>query len=450
MKKGKALNYLQFTTKGDLFKKSSLMALSSGLGALSRFLLVTMLARYLSPETYGIWVSITSIAAIMMFGDFGITNALRNKLSVLIASDENTDNIEREYFFTMFYFFLGLSIVLVLVFVLLIPFLPIEKLFNTSDLILKEKGVYIFIVIQILFIIGIPFGMSMGLFFSYNESHIYALLNILNSLSSLVLVFIAAFALMIDIVILAQLYFILNFLFAFLSFIVFVRRRKWFRNLSINIRISLKRVKELLGTGIMFLGIQLSTSYISNVPTIFIGAVGDLVTAASFNILQKLYTLFLNIYQSVFNPIWAKMSELRAKGNWTELRRLHYRTMVISAIVFIFYAIFLTLFSSTIIKLVAGEQYHVSKILTFLLGITFTCYIVYDSSTLIQNAYGKIKVRQVLLFFSFFLLNFFLPYFYKLYNDKGIAILLAFNWLFLFIISLYYGNFIMKRKNILS
>jgi len=112
--------------QGDMFKTSSFMAISQAISSISRFLLVTILARYLSPESYGIWVSITSVAAIMMFGDFGITNALRNKLSFLLASPENTDNIQREYFYTAFYFFFLLSIVLAISFYFISSYLPIE------------------------------------------------------------------------------------------------------------------------------------------------------------------------------------------------------------------------------------------------------------------------------------------------------------------------------------
>ncbi len=419
--------------QSELLRKSSLVTASSAISAFSRFLLVTILARYFSPETYGVWVSITSVAAIMMFGDFGITNALRNKLSLLRTSDNETDDIEREYFFTTFYFFIFFSGLLVFGFLWLSDFLPIEKLYNTSDILLKKQGVQMFVYVQVVFLIGIPFGIAMGLFFSYNESNVVAIINILNSLVSLGAILFAAFIFNVDIVILAKLYFALNLVFSVVAFVIFIVKRKWYNCFSISLKFAFYRVMEMLGTGMMFLGIQISTSYISNVPTVFIGAVGDLSMAASFNILQKLYVFVINIYQSAFNPIWSKISELVVLKKWQQVKRLHLNVIILSILLIGVFTFLLLIFSNSIIHLFVGNGYIVSKSLVALVGASYTLYIAFEASSLLQNALGKIKLRLSLQLVLLFILNFSLSKVYSILGINGIPVVLGVCWLILFV-----------------
>jgi len=380
--------------KNELFRSSSFLAFSTALSALSRFLLITILARYLSAESYGVWVSITSVAAIMMFGDFGITNALRNKLSELLANDRTSDDLQREYFYTSFYFFLVVSIVLSIMFFYFSSYFQIEKLYNTNDQLLKQKGVDIFIFIQIIFILTLPFGLAPGLFFSYNESKIYAIFNILNSSTS-IFVTITLTLLKFDILILAKAYFSCSFSFSIAMCVFFLYKRKW-NKFSINLKLAPQRVYELLKTGIFFLGIQLSTSFLNNIPTIFIGAVDDLKTAASFNIAQKLYTMVITIYQSVFNPIWAKLSSLAAFNKWSEFRKIHKQTILISLGIVSTTTIIFTIFSDIIFKIVAGDNIYANHSIVFAIGLSMFFFILFDSTSLVQNSLGKIKFKTFL------------------------------------------------------
>lgn len=434
-------------SKNDLFKKSSFMALSTAFTAISRFLLVTILARYLSPEYYGVWVSITSVAAIMMFGDFGITNALRNKLSTLLAQDKDTDNLQREYFFTSFYFFLGLAIILSITFVWLSNYIPIEKLYKTNNELLKLQGVEIFIFIQITFLMSIPFGMAAGLFFSYDESKYVAIFNMMNSVMTLGSVLILSLVFNSNIVLLAKVYFSLNLGVNFCFLLFFIYKRHWFRELSVDARKAPFRIIELLKTGVMFLGIQLSTSFTNNFPTVFIAAVVDLRIAASFNIAQKLYAMVLTIYQSVFNPIWSKLTLLAAQFKWKEFKNLHNNIILITFGVFSITTIVFSFTANLIYEIVVGETYEVSIPIVFLLGVSTTFYALFEASSLLQNALGKLKLRLTLQLIILCVINFIFNKTLKQFGIESIPSVLSIIWFALFVSLYIEGNKIIKIKN---
>lgn len=420
--------------KGDLFKKSSFLIISSTFGALSRFLLVTILARYLTPDSYGIWASITSVAAIMMFGDFGITNALRNKLSLLIAQKDETDDLQREYFFTSFYFFLAFAIALSLAFILISSYLPVEKLYNTQNALLRQQGVEIFIYIQVTFLLGIPFSMATGLFFSYDESKYVAIFNMINSVLSLASVLLLSFIFHVNIIILAKTYFSLNLFISFISLCFFIQRRNWQKKLSVSIKELPKRIKELLKTGIMFLGVQLSTSYINNLPTIFIGAVVDLKTAASFNIAQKLYIMVVTIYQSIFNPIWSKLTILASKQSWVEFKNLHRKIIAITFCFLFLFTLAMTGMAEFIFRIVVGNQYEASLPIVFVLGISTIFYAMFEATSLFQNALGFLKLRLFSQLFVILIINFIFKYIYDFWGILSLPVALASIWFVLFLI----------------
>ena len=64
---------------------------ATGLDAICRLIVVMILVRYYSKEAFGVWAAITSVAAIVVTGDFGIINALRNKISLLLVEEKRAD-----------------------------------------------------------------------------------------------------------------------------------------------------------------------------------------------------------------------------------------------------------------------------------------------------------------------------------------------------------------------
>ena len=85
-----------------LFFGSLAMVSSTIINSLTRVAIVAILARYYSKEEFGMWTAITAITAITVTGDFGITNALRNKLSYLSARGKSADSVAHEYYLSKF------------------------------------------------------------------------------------------------------------------------------------------------------------------------------------------------------------------------------------------------------------------------------------------------------------------------------------------------------------
>ena len=97
-------SYLRKLTQLDVLRGASYMVIASVIVNLTRVLLVFLLSRYYSKEEFGVWATITSTAAVIATGDFGIINALRNKISFLNVEREKGLEQSKQYFYSSFIF----------------------------------------------------------------------------------------------------------------------------------------------------------------------------------------------------------------------------------------------------------------------------------------------------------------------------------------------------------
>lgn len=213
-------SYLRKLTQLDVLRGASYMVIASVIVNLTRVLLVFLLSRYYSKEEFGVWATITSTAAVIATGDFGIINALRNKISFLNVEREKGLEQSKQYFYSSFIFLvfiIGLIISLLFIFKEYIPF---DYFFKTDNLLLKEKGAEIFFYIQILFLINIPLSMGLPLFFSYQETFVSALFTVIQAFFSFVTVLVLVVK-ECDIVVISIMYFMCNLLVSAIGTIYF-------------------------------------------------------------------------------------------------------------------------------------------------------------------------------------------------------------------------------------
>lgn len=374
----------------NVIKGSFSMLFSSLLGNVTRLGLVMILSRYYSKEEFGIWATVTSTAAVIAYGDFGIINALRNKLSQLIVLGEEGMKEAQKYFFSSFMFFLFFSFILSGFLFLLSKYISFDLLFKTEVQSLKDQGVTIILWVQFLFFINIPLSMGVVSFFSFHESRFSALFSIVQSVVSFSIVVILII-LNLSIVEISIGYFVASTVINLSGTIYFLKRRNWF-SYAFVFKDFYRHIKELLGTGIKFMGFQLSNSFLQNAGTILASSFLGLSIAAEFNMVQKIYAFFSGIYVSMFNPIWGGYAEAAAKRDWLWCRKTLNISLLTTAIVFTAAIVMLFFYGNFILGFVAGENYVSEPILFLLIGLIFLFNILFSAASIFQNATSNINL----------------------------------------------------------
>ena len=115
------------TRKAQLNTAFGLMI--KGGGMLISLLLVPLTIDYLSKDTYGTWLTISSIVTMMTFLDIGVGNGLRNKFSEAVANQDTA--LARGYVSTSYAIFGAIQLLLIGVFLLIVRYVPWQRVFNT-------------------------------------------------------------------------------------------------------------------------------------------------------------------------------------------------------------------------------------------------------------------------------------------------------------------------------
>jgi O-antigen/teichoic acid export membrane protein len=372
-----------------LCKDMSWMFLSTGIANLLRFFLVFIVIRCYTQEQFGLWASITSIAAIIVTGDFGLTNVLRNEASKnMVEGKEGEKKTERCYYSVM-YFFLVIAILFTFFLITFNNAIPFEKLFKTDDLVLKQQGHVIIAVVLIIFFFNIPFSICAALFFSYDENRLNAITSFISGIVSFFVV--GSLSLLgTSIVLVSILYFLCPLIVNFATTIYFIRRRHWY-NFKISPIQIWKDISYMLPLGIKFLVLGLSSSFIYNLLTVYSGSLLGLKQAANVNVAQKIFTFFSSVYQSIFNPVWSKLSNLYFHGQKAKCKQLLSKSIVMTVCILFLVIFSTTIFSNILIRIIAGKGYTADKLMFVLVGACLLFKTLFDNISLLQVATSKIN-----------------------------------------------------------
>jgi O-antigen/teichoic acid export membrane protein len=120
------------------------------------FISIPLTLQYLGIERFGLWMTISSVIAMLAFADLGIGNGLLNAISEANGKDDHAS--VRRYISSAFVILTGIALFISLTFSLITPHVPWARLFNVqSPLAIKESGVAVAVFV-FCFAINIPAG----------------------------------------------------------------------------------------------------------------------------------------------------------------------------------------------------------------------------------------------------------------------------------------------------
>ena len=379
---------------GDRTRKlilgSGVMALSTIISTLTRVGLIAILARIYTKDEFGIWVAITSATAVMATSDFGIGNALRNKLAELRIKGEDGDAESRQYFLSVLYFFIGAAFLIAFVLFLFKDQIGYQNVFKTNDLVLQKQGVNILIGVQTIFLFGIPFGIGSSMFFAYQESIWVGIQNIVIGILGLIVISLLAFS-DANITVTALVFFLITFFINGAGTVLFMFKRKW-SLLGFDVRIIFSKVKKLLAQSISFAVLQISGAFIYNATTLVVTANLSLSNGAELNLVQKLYTFIITIYLSFYNPVWAGYADAIHRKDWKWCRNALSKTLQITSVIFIVATTVFIFYGNFFLQILAGSSYVSNHLLFLYLGFWALFYVLYSMGVAFLSAIGKINI----------------------------------------------------------
>ncbi len=367
-------------------------ALARGIAILTSLISVPLTVKYLGPERYGMWMTASSVIALLGFADLGMGNGLLNAISESDGKDDR--KTAQKYVSSAFYMLLGIAALILFLFALIYPFIPWARVFNVvTDQAIRESGPSMAIFIVSL-AINMPLGVAQRVQLGYQEGYKTHLWGVFGSLLGFAGVLLAIYLKVgLPWLVLAMsggpcFAMLLNWV------ELFCRSRTWlFPRWSTFDRSSSRKIA---GTGMFFLILQIMTLLVSSSDNLVIAQILGASAVSVYAITQKLFTATM-FAQYFIAPLWPAFGEALARKDYEWAKRTLNRALKFTLIVGLATALPLLMFGKQIISYWVGPELIPS---TFMLT-GFAIYVLLSGYGGVMSTYlnsGYLVGRQAVFF----------------------------------------------------
>jgi O-antigen/teichoic acid export membrane protein len=348
-----------------------------------------ILARYFSPEEFGMWAILMSLNGILINGfDFGFGNALRNKLAQLVGQEETAELQGRIYFLSVFYWFILSAIFLTGVFFVAKWLIPWEFLFRSQNSGLVGEGSLLIAVGGSILAFNIAFNTYSSGFFGYQESHWNGLFNGLSKigllLATVVLVLLGLSFSFINITL-----FLITLGVSALAWGVFLKVRQW--PLGRIPRPTIwEKIKELWRPSSQFAALQVFSTGLLNADYFVVSGVLGLETVGDYFLIKRVYLVLGSFHFALLLPIWSAYTEALANRDFAWIDQTLRKTVGYTLLIFATGILVMVLLGDRIIYLWTGKWVQTTS-LFFWLGVWGLVYGWSNCFSVFLNGTGHLK-----------------------------------------------------------
>ena len=152
-----------YTGSSSLFLRLATVLLS--------FISIPMTLKYLGDDRYGLWLSLSSVIALMAFADFGLGNSLLNSIS---KSKGRSDIAHAQKAVSSTFFILvTISFLLLILLNFTYQYINLDYLLNLKVDSVKSEAKSTFIVLALVILINMPLGIVQRIYEGYQEGFTY-------------------------------------------------------------------------------------------------------------------------------------------------------------------------------------------------------------------------------------------------------------------------------------
>lgn len=313
---------------------------------------IPLTLHYLGVERYGLWLTISSLIAMLGFADLGLNNGLIT--AIADAHGRGDEDAARECVSSAFLMLMCIAAILSTVFFTAYPFVDWARIFNVSSAAAAREAGPAMAVFTIAFLVNIPLGLAQRVHIGYQETFASSAWQAVGSLLGLVGVLLAItfkaglpwlVAAMAGAPALAAL---LNNVSVF-----FVRHP----SLRPRLRYASLRVgRGLATTGMLYLMLQLVGALAFQADTLVVAHFLGTKQVPQYAVPMRLFMLVPTLLSFVLDPLWPAYGEAIARREVAWVRRTFARTTALTLLVTVPAAIVLTLLGTQIIHLWVGPS----------------------------------------------------------------------------------------------
>ncbi len=387
------------TEQGRADERHRKIALTAASAAISKvvsvgtsIISIPLTMHYLGPERFGLWMTINSIVIVLSFADFGIGNGLLNAISD--ANGKDDQDAMRRYISSAYVVLGAMSVLIILVFQVVYPFLSLEKLFNLKNPVaIQEVGaaVAVFVIILALNISAsiiqrVQLGLQLG--FQSNLWQIAAGLLTLIAIILFIQLQLGLPWLVGALVGVPLLVAILNGLLFFLFFRKDLKPRL--------LLVTPAAIRKIVKTGLFFFMLQITASVAFGSDNIIIAKMLGAEAVGHYAVPEKLFSIIPMALGMVLMPLWPAYGEAIGRGDGAWVQKILKKSMMLAIVFSTFSAIAVILSAGYLLELWVGATVNPSLMLLIGFGVWKICEACGNAISMLLNG-GNIVGFQLKL-----------------------------------------------------
>lgn len=403
----------------NIVKHVGLSFLYKGGSILFGFAIVPLTINFLTPQRYGIWLTISSFIAWFSFFDIGLGNGLRNKFTEA-KSNGNFQKLKTHT--SVAYVSVGaISFILFTFFILANGFVDWFKVFNVeknlqADLLIMMPLVFGFFCLQltlkliITILVADQYHSAQAEFNFFSQGVSLLVIWLMTKFLTSSLLIFSIIISVIPVVILIG-YTFYSFMYRYNNITPSFKYWNWFG------------MKEIMGLGIKFFIIQIAGILLFSTGNIIISQLLGSEKVVPYNLSFQYFGIANMVFSIILAPYWSSVTEAYTKGDseWIKasMKKLSYISLLFIGLLLLMFFI-----APIFYKLWIGAKIDIDYSINLWMAIFYAFTIFYSPYTYFINGTGKVKLQMISLVFTS-VLNVPLSIFLVKYFDMGVSGVIA-------------------------
>lgn len=357
----------------------------------SALITVPLTLHYLGAERYGLWMTISSVIALMGFTDFGLGNGLINAVAKAHGQDDR-EGAARSVS-SAFYLLLAIALGLACALLLAYPWVPWARVFNVRTPEAVAEAGPAMAVFAGWFLIGLPLSVVPRIQAGYQEGFCNSFWQALGNTAGLVCLLVAIareaslpglVGLMAGMPVVAT---VAN------GVSLFWIRRPWLRpRLS---AMTLEVSRSMLRTGSLFFVLQVAAVVTFASDGLIIAQLFGSATVPEYTIPMRLFSLAPMFLGMMLAPLWPAYGESASRGDVAWIRKTLIRSLRLALLVTVIPCLLLVLFGHSLLLFWVGPTVKVPFLLLLGMGVWTVMSGAGESVAMFLNGTNTIRFQAV-------------------------------------------------------
>ncbi len=382
------------TIRSKALKKNVIiMMFVKGISFLISFLYIPLLYNALDTDSYGVWLTLTSVVSWVAMFDIGLGHGLRNKLAESLAL-ENV-GLAKRYVSTAYVYIVILITTLITIFYIVRGFIPWDTVLNASDIELSVVQKLVAIVYTT-FCIRFALNLINSIMLAMQEPALSSGLALTEQVVAFTIVWVLVKICNItSLLTLGTVISVVPIIILVITTLVLFLTR--YRHIAPSITCSeFSKAKNILSLGVRFFIIQIGTLILFQSNNLIITHVVGNAAVVEYNIAYKYMHIIIMVYNIIVTPIWSATTDAYIRGDFDWItstnKKLVKITMLMSIAGFV-----MLLCSSWFYKVWLGDSYvEIPFSTSLLLYIYMIVMMMYGCYGYFINGFGHLRLQMII------------------------------------------------------